>query len=114
MPGGCYENQALASVVAVMRAISVPLGIVHPTKANLSSTLWRTAWDHKRKVLWFDSATSPNAFWVPFSELDFAPDAPVRKLTLTGGRVYAGNAACPHRRSSSCRPILTSRADSAQ
>jgi penicillin V acylase-like amidase (Ntn superfamily) len=78
-PGGCYENHALVhALVGVMPAISVPLSIVHPTKANLSSTLWRTAWDHKRKVLWFDSATSPNAFWVPFSELDFAPDAPVR------------------------------------
>jgi choloylglycine hydrolase len=93
VPDGCYENQALASVLGVMRAISVPLGIVNSAKPNLSSTLWRTAWDHKRKVFWFDSATSPNAFWVPLSDLDFSPGAPVKKLTLAGGRVYAGNTA---------------------
>lgn len=93
VPGATYENQAMASVLGVMRAIGVPLGITHPSKPNLSSTLWRTAWDHKNKVLFFDSATSPNAFWVPFAELDFTAGAPVKKLTLAGGKVYAGNAA---------------------
>jgi len=93
VPGATYENQALASVLSVMRSIGVPLGITHPTKPNISSTLWRTAWDHKNKVLFFDSAISPNAFWVPLSELDFSEGAQVKKLTLAGGKVYAGNAA---------------------
>src|SRR5262245_44977608 len=93
VPGATYENQAVASVLSVMRSIGVPLGIVHPTKPNISSTLWRTAWDHKNRVLFFDSATSPNAFWVPLSELDFKEGAPVKKLTIAGGKVYAGNAA---------------------
>jgi penicillin V acylase-like amidase (Ntn superfamily) len=55
--------------------------------------LWRTAWNQKDMVFWFDSATSPNAFWVPFSDLDFKEAAPVKKLTMAGGKVYAGNAA---------------------
>lgn len=57
--------------MSVLRSIGVPLGITHPSKPNISSTLWRTVWDQKNKVLFFDSATSPNAFWVPLSELDF-------------------------------------------
>lgn len=93
VPGGTYENQAAAAVLSVMRSISVPLGITHPTKPNISSTLWRTVHDQKNKVLFFDSATSPNAFWVPFAELDFSEGAPVKKLTMAGGKVYAGNAA---------------------
>ena len=64
VPGGTYENQPVASVLCVVRSIGVPLGIVHPSKPNISSTLWRTVHDHKKKVLFFDSATSPNTFWV--------------------------------------------------
>lgn len=93
VPGAAYENQAVASVLSVMRSVSVPLGITHPDKPNLSSTLWRTAHDHKNKVLFFDSATTPNAFWVPLADLDFMEGAPVKKLTIAGGKVYAGNAA---------------------
>ena len=88
VPGGTYENQAVASVLSVMRSIGVPLGIAYPSKPNISSTLWRTVWDQKNKVLFFDSATSPNAFWVP---LLGAP--PVKKLTVAGSNVFAGNAA---------------------
>src|SRR5262245_42202468 len=93
VPGATYENQAALSVLSVVRSIGVPLGITHPTKPNISSTLWRTVWDQKDKVLFFDSATSPNTFWVPLAELDFSKGAPVMKLTVAGGRVYAGNAA---------------------
>lgn len=93
VPGGSYHNQAAASVLSVMRSIGVPLGIVHPTKPNISSTLWRTVNDHTNRMVFFDSATSPNTFWVPLADLDFTEGAPVRKLTLAGGRVYSGNTA---------------------
>jgi choloylglycine hydrolase len=93
VPSATYQNQALASVLSVMRSIGVPLGITHPTKPNIASTLWRTAWDQKNMVFWFDSATSPNTFWVPFSGLDFKEGAPVKKLTMAGGKIYEGNAA---------------------
>lgn len=93
VPGGSFENQAVASVMSVMRSISVPLGITDPGKPNLASTLWRTAWNQKSRVFFFDSATSPNTFWIPFADLDFSESAPVMKLTIAGGKVYAGNAA---------------------
>ena len=32
-------------------------------------------------------------FWVDLADLDFSPTAPVRKLKLADGSVYAGNAA---------------------
>lgn len=93
VPGQTFANQAVASVLGVMRAVGVPLGITHPDRPNLASTLWRTVHDHQNRVLFFDSATSPNAFWVPLADLDFTEGAPVKKLTMAGGRVYAGNAA---------------------
>jgi len=88
-----YAHQAVASVMSVMRSVSVPLGITTPGEPNISSTLWRIGADHKNLLYFFDSATVPNAFWVELRDLDFSPGVPVKKLTLTGGKAYAGNAA---------------------
>jgi len=93
VPDQTFDNQAVAYVLSVMRAVGVPLGMTVHDKPNLSSTLWRTVHDHKNKVMFFDSATTPNAFWVPLADLDFSKGAPVMKLTVEGGAVYAGNAA---------------------
>lgn len=93
VPDQTYDNQAVGSVASVMRAVSVPLGFIEPGSPNIASTIWRTVSDQKNRTYFFDSATSPNTFWVPLSDLDLKPGAPVKKLTLTGGKVYAGNAA---------------------
>ena len=84
--------QALASVLGVIRGVSVPLGITTPGQPNIASTYWRTISDHKNKVYYYDSATSPTVFWVHLGELDFKEGAPVRKLRLQGGETYSGNA----------------------
>lgn len=93
VPNQTFSNQALASVLSIMRSVSVPLGISVPNEPNIASTLWRTVSDQKDRIYYFDSSTSPNAFWVPLSDLNFTPGAPVKKLTLTGGKIYSGNAA---------------------
>lgn len=93
VPNHTYINQAVASVLGVIRSVSVPLGITTPGQPNISSTIWRTVSDQKNKVYFFDSATSPNAFWVPLSELDLKPGAKPAKLTMSGGQVYSGSAA---------------------
>jgi len=92
VPGTTFANQAVASVTSVMRSVSVPLGITTPNEPNIASTLWRTIADQKNKVYFFDSATSPDTFWIALSELDFKEGGPVKKLTVAGGAVYSGNA----------------------
>lgn len=93
VPDQSYDNQSVGSVASVMRAVSVPLGFITPGEPNIASTLWRTVSNQKQKVYFFDSATSPNTFWVPLADLDLKAGAPAKKLELTGGRVYSGNAA---------------------
>ncbi len=85
--------QAVAGTFGVIRSVSVPLGITTPGQPNIASTLWRTVSDHKTKVYYYDSATSPTTFWVPLAELDLKEGAPVKKLTLTGRKTYSGSAA---------------------
>lgn len=93
VPKQDYINQALASMTGVISAVSVPLGIATHNEPNVSSTLWRTITDHKNLVYYFDSATSPNTFWVDLADLDFHEGAQVKKLKAMGGNVYSGNVA---------------------
>jgi len=85
-------QKAVASVFSVIRGVSVPLGITTPGQPNIASTIWRTLYNHKDKVFYFDSATSPTVFWVPLADIDFREGAPVKKLELVGGKTYNGNA----------------------
>lgn len=93
VPQKSFVNQALASMLGVIRNVSVPLGISTPGLPNISSTLWRTVVDHKNKVYYFDSATSPDTFWVELKDVDFKVGAPVKKLAISGGKVFSGNTA---------------------
>lgn len=85
-------NEAVASTFSIMRNVSVPLGISTPGAPNIASTLWRTVADQKDGRYFYESTRSPNIFWVDLKEINFSPDQPVRKLTLTGQEIYAGNA----------------------
>jgi len=73
---------ALASVFSVIRNASVPYGITTPDQPNISSTRWRTVGDHKRKLYFFESALTPNVFWVDLKKVDFSPGARVLRLDL--------------------------------
>ena len=75
--------EALASVFGVIRNTSVPYGITTPDQPNISSTRWRTVADHKRRLYFFESAMTPNTFWVDLNQVDFSADSGrVMKLDL--------------------------------
>ena len=93
VPQQSYAYQAVAGVLSVQRAVSVPLGITTPDQPNISSTIWRTVSDQKNLVYYFDSATRPNTFWVSMARLNLRPGAPLKKLTIQNGEVYSGEVA---------------------
>lgn len=93
VPEQKMQYQAVASVMGIMRSASTPLGITTPGKPNVSSTIWRTVTDHQNMICYFDSATTPNTFWVDLKDVDLSKGAPVKKLPIAGGKYYAGNAA---------------------
>jgi len=90
VPGRDLTAQSIASVLGVIRDISVPLGISTEGEPNVASTTWRTVSDQNSRVYYFDSATSPNTFWVDFSKLELAEGAAVKKLPVSGGEIYGG------------------------
>ncbi|WMJ71517.1 linear amide C-N hydrolase [Stenotrophomonas sp. 24(2023)] len=86
---------ALASVFSVIRNASVPYGITTPGEPNISSTRWRTVADHKRRLYFFESALTPNTFWVDLNKADFSKETgKVLKLDLGPDQrnTFAGDA----------------------
>lgn len=85
---------AAAAVFSVIRNVSVPYGISLPEAPNLSTTRWRIVADHKNRLFYAESATSPNVFWVDLKHLDFSQGAETRTLELGTdmNRILAGEA----------------------
>lgn len=95
VPQAQAPNLALASMFGVIRNVSVPYGLSTPGEPNISSTRWRTVADHKRKLYFFESALTPNTFWVDVKEIDFSAETgKVRRLDLgkEQSHTYSGDA----------------------
>lgn len=93
IPQAAEPDRALASVFGVIRNVSVPLGISTPDRPEMSSTRWRTVVDHKRLLYFFESAVTPNTFWVDLQKLNLSEGAAVMKLDLgpEQSHVFAGD-----------------------
>jgi penicillin V acylase-like amidase (Ntn superfamily)/heat shock protein HslJ len=93
IPQTTDEREAVASAFSVIRNVSVPLGFSTPGQPNISSTRWRSVCDHKNKRYYFESTISPCVFWVNLSDVNFSEGANVKKLGVSQGEIYSGNAA---------------------
>jgi choloylglycine hydrolase len=77
------HKESLASVFSVIRNASVPFGLNTEEEPNISSTRWRIVFDHKNMLYFFESAISPNVFWVDLKKIDFSAETgQVKKLDL--------------------------------
>ena len=47
--------------------------------------------DSKNLVYFFESAITPNTFWVNLKDANFSEGAPVKKLSISEGQIYSGN-----------------------
>lgn len=83
---------AAASVMSVVRNVSVPYGISTESQPHLSNTRWRVVSDQKNRIYYFENVLTPNAIWVDFANMDFSAGAPVKKLALDQEETYAGEA----------------------
>lgn len=88
-------NLAIAGAFSVIRNVSVPYGISTPDQPNISSTRWRTIADHARKLYFFESALTPNTFWVDLKTIDFSSatgKVMLLDLGVDQSNIYSGNA----------------------
>ncbi|WP_392559870.1 linear amide C-N hydrolase [Orbus mooreae] len=95
IPKQLDPNTAVASVFSIIRNVSVPFGLTSESSPEISSTRWRTLYDHKRGLYFFESALTPNIFWTDLNKIDFSAETgKVKELEL--GReqrnIFSGDA----------------------
>lgn len=86
------QRIAVASVFSVIRNVSVPYGFEIEGYPNLSTTRWRAVADQKNLVYYFETALTPNIFWVDLKKIDFSEKRGVRKLDLSENKTFDGEA----------------------
>jgi choloylglycine hydrolase len=84
------ERMAVSAAFSIIRNVSVPLGFSDPKKPNIATTLWRTVSDQKNLKYYFESAISPNIFWVDLKKLDLSKGSKTRRLDLDGHPIFSG------------------------
>ena len=82
---------AIASVLSVIRNLSVPFGISTKDEPNISSTRWRSVSDQKNLVYYFETVLTPNTFWVDMKNIDFSENTSSRKLIVGDEKTYDGD-----------------------
>jgi len=83
LPKQTDARTAIASVFGVIRNVSVPYGLTTEESPEISSTRWRTLYDHKHQLYFFESALTPNIFWTDLKKIDFSAETgQIRELQL--------------------------------
>lgn len=75
LPEPSSEREAAASVLAIMRNVSVPFGAPY-RDFGIYNTEYRTVTDLTNGRYFFELTTSPNVIWTELGELDFSEGAP--------------------------------------
>ncbi|HKV12578.1 MAG TPA: linear amide C-N hydrolase [Thermoanaerobaculia bacterium] len=79
LPEPKSEREAVASVLAIVRNVSVPFGAPY-ADFGIYNTEYRTATNLTDKRYFFELTTSPNVFWANLPKFDLAPGASVMIL----------------------------------
>lgn len=74
IPQNLTGYEAVGTVLSVLRSVSVPLGFTTDESPEISSTRWRTLFDHKHNLYFFDSVLSPNVIWTDLNKIDFSSE----------------------------------------
>jgi penicillin V acylase-like amidase (Ntn superfamily) len=73
------ERDAVASVLAIIRNVSVPFGAPYGA-FGIYNTEYRTVMNLTSRRYYFELTTSPNLVWVDLDRFDLQPGAPVMAL----------------------------------
>ena len=75
LPKPASQREAVASVMAIMRNVSVPFGAPY-AEFGVYNTEYRTVTDLSNRMYFFELTTSPNVIWIQLDRLNLAEGAP--------------------------------------
>jgi choloylglycine hydrolase len=79
LPEPASDREAIASIFAVARNVSVPFGAPY-RGFGIYNTEYRTVMDLTKLRYFFELTTSPNVFWIDLARIPLAPGNRVRTL----------------------------------
>jgi choloylglycine hydrolase len=79
LPKPKSEREAVASVLAIARNVSVPFGAPY-AGFGIYNTEYRTAMNLTDRRYFFELTTAPNVIWADLGKFNLAPGAPVMAL----------------------------------
>ena len=84
-------EEAVATVVSVIRNASVPRGLVKEGEPNTSSTIWRSFADQKNRRYFYEDTARTSIVWVDFNQLDFSKETQTKKVFLGNKEAVLGD-----------------------
>lgn len=90
LPKNLDTTQSIAAAFSIIRNVSAPITAIVSSRPNVAETIWRSVADLTHKTYYFETVDRPNVFWVDLNKLNLKQGAPVMKLPLSQGEVYAG------------------------
>lgn len=80
LPEPKNTREAIASVIAVARNVSVPFGAPNREPGSLYNTEYRTAIDLTNRQYFFEFTTTPNVVWMSLNSFNLSEGSPVLLL----------------------------------
>jgi penicillin V acylase-like amidase (Ntn superfamily) len=80
LPEPKNTREAVASILAIARNVSVPFGAPNRAPGSLYNTEYRTAIDLTNKQYFFEFTTAPNVIWMDLAKFDLNEGSPVLLL----------------------------------
>ncbi len=87
LPEPQNPREAVASMLSVIRNVSVPFGAPYRTQLSVYNTEYRTIVDSARQRYFWESTSSPNVFWVDLDKFKLAPGSSIMRLDPTDGKL---------------------------
>ncbi len=91
VPKTSEAQEALATARSILETVTVPRNFSLPDKPNISTTVYRSLFDHKNLTYYYQATYTPYFFWVDLKKFDFSENSKILMLdTMNGKRTMAG------------------------
>ncbi len=90
VPKTSDAQEALATARSILETVTVPRGYSLADRPNISTTVYRSLFDHKNMKYYYQGTYTPHFFWVDLNKFDFSAQTKILMLdTMKGKRTLA-------------------------
>jgi choloylglycine hydrolase len=90
IPPAQEPQEALATARSILETVTVPRNFSLEDRPNISTTVYRSLFDHANKVYYYQGTYTPHFFWVDVTQFDFEDESVLMLDTESGTRILSG------------------------